>query len=267
MEKEIVLEGIKDILEILNFRESINLKVKKLLFFKKNIEKYKDDFLIIKNICIDKNVPILEISRQEFLKLKKTVNSTGIFLILGMKDYEGIEIEKILAESEKVLLLYNIQDPGNLGTIIRTAGLFGVNSIIIMGKSIKLSNSKVLRAIKGYFFGTKIIESKDDKFIFDILKRLDYKIFVADIGDDSLDIRKVDFTFEKKAFLFGSEGKGFQDFNFDFDKKFNKNIKKITIPLECNNYDGSLNLAVSCGIVLFEVNKYGRNAKINRFKE
>lgn len=265
MKKEIVIEGIKDILEILNFKEKTDFQIKELRIFKKNLDKYKDNFLEIKDICDKKKIFIQEITRREYLKLKQTVNSTGIFLILEMEDYTDLEIEKIFLEREKVLILYNIQDPGNLGTIIRTAWLLGVDCIVTIGDSVRLSNTKVIRSIKGYFFGMKIIETKNDDFIFDILNKLNYRIFVADIGKDSSDIRDINFSEGKKAFLFGSEGKGLKD--FDFNKIFNKNVKKIKINLANNFIDGSLNLAISCGIVLFEVSKYGRDAKINRFKE
>ena len=76
---------------------------------------------------------------------------------------------------KKVLMLDDIQDPGNLGTIIRSAVAFNIDTIVISNDSVDIYNPKVVRSNQGMMFHTNIIITDTEKFIKD-LKEQDYKI-------------------------------------------------------------------------------------------
>lgn len=261
MKKELILEGAKDIIEILENIENLQfISVKSILWHKKAKENFSQDFEKLEKLANNKKIEFIEISNSEFKNLRKTIHSKGVFAVLEKIDnFKDEDIIEVLKNSKKVIILDQIQDPGNFGTIIRTASFFGIDCIITTKDSVSLDNPKVLRSLKGYFSDLKIIESKDLKDILKFLKLTNFEVFVADIGNDSKNIFEQKFDkFERIAFIFGSEGQGISKIE---DKTLLADLKKIKIDVAENKYNKensqSLNLAISVGIILFEVSKYG----------
>lgn len=79
-----------------------------------------------------------------------------------------------------ILILDNLQDPGNLGTIIRSATAFNINTIILSDDSVDLYNPKVVRATEGMIFNLNIIR-RDLSEIIPVLKNLGYKLIGTDV--------------------------------------------------------------------------------------
>lgn len=138
---------------------------------------------------------------------------------------------------DKVLILNKINDPGNLGTIIRTAYSFGIKDIIVEG--VDIYNPKVLRSTQGAIFNVNIFNLKNlEDFIIN-LKQKKYKI-IGSLLKNSIDYNKLKINDKKIAIVLGNESKGIE----------NKIIKlldyKVYIPIKFE----SLNVAVACGILL-----------------
>ena len=115
--------------------------------------------------------------------------------------------------SENILILDNIQDPGNMGTLIRSAEAFGYNTIISIN-SVDYYNEKVLRSTMGSIFRLNLIETN-----YEFINTLnDYKIYIADMNGE--DFREIESS-QKKAIVIGNEGNGIISkrcskwFNFD----------------------------------------------------
>ena len=106
-----------------------------------------------------------------------------------------------------ILILDNLQDPGNLGTIIRSATAFNINTIILSDDSVDLYNPKVVRATEGMIFNLNIIR-RDLSEIIPVLKNLGYKLIGTDVkkGMDVRNIRK-----ENVAIVIGNEGSGMKN--------------------------------------------------------
>ena len=155
--------------------------------------------------------------------------------------------------SDKILILDNIQDPGNLGTIIRSSVAFNFNTIILSNDTVDLYNSKVIRASQGMIFKLNII--KDElKEIISNLKEKDYYILATKVNDGknikTLEKRK------KICIIMGNEGNGVSEDILSLADEF--------INIEMNNNCESLNVAVATSILLYELNKeeyYDINAK------
>lgn len=142
----------------------------------------------------------------------------------------------------KILILDNLQDPGNLGTIIRSAVAFNFDTIIIGDTSVDLYNPKVIRATEGMIFHINILR-RNLLSTMPILKNLGYKIIGTDVIKGK-DIRNINFN--SIAVIIGNEGKGISD-----------NLKKyidsyIYIPM--NSKCESLNAGVAASIIMYEVN-------------
>ncbi len=147
--------------------------------------------------------------------------------------------ENIKKNNGNFLVLDNIQDPNNLGAIIRSAAAFDFKSIYKIG-GVDSYNSKVIRSSMGNLFKVSIIESSYDEI--DKLAK-EKEIFIADLDGESID--KCTFSEGKTGIVIGNEGNGISD------EILNLNLKKINIPMA--NKVESLNAAVSASVIMYEV--------------
>lgn len=140
-----------------------------------------------------------------------------------------------------ILILDNLQDPGNLGTIIRSATAFNINTIILSDDSVDLYNPKVVRATEGMIFNLNIIR-RDLSKIIPVLKNLGYKLIGTDVkkGMDVRNIRK-----ENVAIVIGNEGSGM--------KNKTKNMCDEFINIKMMDTCESLNAGVAASIIMYEV--------------
>lgn len=159
-----------------------------------------------------------------------------------------IGVCRMMEESRKlgdrVLLLDDIQDPGNLGTIIRSAVAFSASSIVLSDKSVDLYNSKVVRATQGMLFHTRIVRRNLTSEILK-LKEEGYSIYTTDV-EGGEDIRNIQIQEgEKIALVMGNEGSGVSD-----------NIASLAdkkVYIKMNPLVESLNVGVATSILLYEL--------------
>ena len=145
---------------------------------------------------------------------------------------------------EKILILDDIQDPGNLGTIIRSAVAFNIDTIILSDKTVDLYNPKVIRATQGLIFNINIITRNLKEFVPN-LKNNNYKIFGTRVthGKSLKDIYK----YQKFAIIVGNEGNGLSEEMINLSDEF--------IYIDMNGMCESLNVAVATSIILYELDK------------
>ncbi len=138
------------------------------------------------------------------------------------------------------LVLDGIQDPGNLGTMVRTANALFYDTVILLPGCADLYNPKTIRATMGAVFRQRVI-LKDTAYL-DELKSAGMLVCGAALSDDSCDIR--DVVYDDFALCIGSEGRGLSE------AVLSKCSKKIIIPMrtECE----SLNAAQAAGIIMWE---------------
>jgi TrmH family RNA methyltransferase len=146
--------------------------------------------------------------------------------------------------SDRLVILDDIQDPGNLGTIIRSSVAFNFNTILISKNSVDVYNSKVIRASQGMLFKVNVIVCDIEQEI-KKLKDNGYSI----VGTDVVNGSKVnEFAKMKKiAIIMGNEGNG-----------LSSNIKKLCdefIYIDMNSLCESLNVGVATSIIMYELNK------------
>ena len=144
----------------------------------------------------------------------------------------------------KILMLDGIQDPGNLGTIIRSAVAFSIDTIILGNNTVDLYNSKVLRASEGMIFNINIIEKNLLEYV-PILKKQDYKIIGTKVTNGK-EIKSLEKN-EKLCIIMGNEGNGISDKLLDECDEY----IYINMSSKCE----SLNVAVATSIILYELDK------------
>ena len=142
----------------------------------------------------------------------------------------------------KVVLLDGVQDPGNVGTIIRNCVAFGVDTIVLSKGSVNPYNDKVLRSTGGMIYNINIIIS-DLESIIDKLKENNIKIYGTSLKS-SISLENMPKS-DKFAIIFGNEGNGVSD---NILSKCDINVR-IDMERDCE----SLNVGVSSGIVLYHM--------------
>ena len=142
----------------------------------------------------------------------------------------------------KILILNNIQDPGNLGTIIRSSVAFDIDTIVLSPNTVDIYNPKVIRSTQGMIFYTNIITLKLKEFI-DEIKTKNYTIFGTNVRNGK-NIKEITLP-EKFALVLGNEGQGVSK---EIESLCDDNIY-IKMSSKCE----SLNVSVATSILLYEV--------------
>lgn len=150
------------------------------------------------------------------------------------------ESDKSFTNFGKWLVLEKVQDPGNVGTMVRTADALGIDGVIISNDSADIYSPKVLRAMQGSHFHLPIIEKDILAFFENNLDSM--PIYASTLSDDSIDLRELPHS-DNWFLVMGNEGSGVSS------TIQNLATKRVHIPM--NGSAESFNVAVACGILLF----------------
>lgn len=228
--REFIIEGIKLLEEAINE----NAKIEKVI------------------ICDDCNLEgtIYNELKYEIAKLDCIYVSEKIFkLISDVKTPQGImaiikkedKKEEIKYDEDLTLILDNIQDPGNMGTILRTADSLNLKQVIISKGSSDVFSPKVVRSTMGAIFRINIIESDDLVKTVKELKKHKIKIIVTSLDtNDSI----YDINYSKSAIVIGNEANGVSKEIQDLADN------KVKIPMIGKTE--SLNASVATSVILYE---------------
>ena len=176
----------------------------------------------------DYGIPLQLVSKEVLNKISLYENSLEPVILCSF-------LKKSEIQGKKLVLLDGVQDPGNVGTIIRSALAFSYDGVILANNCASLYSQKVLSASKGAVFDIPVFEGVS----FSELKRLGYEIIVTSL-EKAVDYKTIK-TDKPFAVVFGSEGQGVsKDAISQADK-----IVKISI-----DAIDSLNVAVAAGIIL-----------------
>ena len=146
------------------------------------------------------------------------------------------------------LLLENIQDPGNLGTMVRTAEAAGFRAVIVSGTTADLYNPKTVRATMGSIYRMPFVVAEDFHEVIRKMKKAGIKIYAAHLkGQNMYD--EPDYT-KTCGLLIGNEGNGLMKETADLADEY------IKIPME--GRAESLNAAVAAAVLMYEVNRQKR---------
>lgn len=179
-----------------------------------------------------------------FSKLTETVNSQGVIGIVSrpMLNY-NIDFSKT---GLLIVALDNLNDPGNLGTILRTCYWFGVDEVLLSKNSVEIYNSKVIRSSQGAIFNLNIRSDLDLEIELSEYRRNQMSVFLSDSNSESLQGIFMNTVKKNIVVVFGNEANGISA-NILNCKDYQKfGIDRFT---KCE----SLNVSVAAGIVLNEI--------------
>jgi len=227
-------------------KELVKLKDKKYrdnvgLFFVEGydivIEAYKNSLIkelyVLEGTEVTLDIPVTYVSYDVMKKISDMESISEYYAVCYKK--EEIEI------GNRIIILDGVQDPGNLGTIIRSAVAFNFDSVILSRECVDLYNPKVIRSTKGMLFNMNIVVKDLENFI---PKLDDYVVYGTDVVDGE-NIRDIEVP-SKVSLVIGNEGRGISD-------KIKKLCNKF-IYIDMNNDCESLNASVAASILMYEVN-------------
>lgn len=204
-----------------------------LIILKENFEDFENITTKLERFDCRKIV----VNDRIFKELTSQENSQGVILVYP---YCETNIEKI---NNNIIVLDKVQDPGNLGTIIRVADAAGFKDIILTKGSVDCYNEKCVRSSMGSIFNMNIGYMEELQLI-QFLKEKKYKFLVTALENNSIEYTDITLS-EKNAIIFGSEGNGVSD-NF-------LKVADETVIIPIYGSAESLNVAMASGIILYKV--------------
>ena len=179
---------------------------------------------------IDESITQYLVNESVMDKLSNSKNPEGVVFIAKYPQFKKDNYRKILYLDE-------LSDPGNLGTMIRTALAFNFDAVVTSPKSVSIYNEKVLAACKGSNYLIPVFSKPLNE-----IKR-DHKVIVTTLSDDSIDVNELDIK-DNFILVMGNEAHG-----------ISKNIidsSDIKVKIAINNID-SLNVAVAAAIIMHKL--------------
>ncbi len=195
------------------------------------------------NISFEKfsDIDVFCVPDELFIKISDTVSPQGILAVCRQKEFDFKEIIK--KENPFFVMLERVCDPGNLGTIIRTADAAGADGVLLSKGCVDLYNNKVIRATMGSIFHLPIICNLDFVEVCDELKQNNISMYAAHLKGNifpyGLELTK------GSAILIGNEANGLSDEISD------RATKLVKIPMP--GMAESMNASIAGSIFIYEV--------------
>ncbi len=185
--------------------------------------------------------PVAEASQVTLSKISQTIHCQGVLAVVHTR---RSDLEHLMKQKPQTLVaLAALNDPGNLGTILRSAAWFGLDGVLIGKNSVEATNPKVVRGSMGAVFHLPIVEDVDVPQAVVDLKRSGYHVILADASGDT-PVYSAPFS-QKNVVLFGGEttqiGSGIRD------------LADIAVSIPRIGRGDSLNVAVAAGILFSEL--------------
>jgi TrmH family RNA methyltransferase len=215
---------------------------------KKIIEDTLNSNYVVKNVYVTDEIldnfniktNIEQISEQEMKKISALKNSTNILAVVEIPPKK----EPKITEKELVLCLESIQDPGNFGTIIRTANWFGIKNILCSLDTVELYNQKVLQATMGAFTGVNVYYIDLEQYIKQYKEKYNNNIYGTFLEGENIYKKNLN---NKGILIMGNEGKGISE-------KLEKLVtEKLLIPKNDKAIAESLNVSIATAVVISEI--------------
>ena len=231
-----LVSGRNNVKEILkNFEKNYGIK--------KAILQNNFNELDILSLIKKRNIPIIYLEKTKLDGLVKN-NHQGVILETG--DYNYVDIDSIIANKDncKIVVLDHLEDPHNLGAIVRTVEASGIDGIILpINRSVSV-NETVMKTSVGALYNTKICQVTNLTNAIKYLKKSGFWIYGADMEGE--DFHRVSFA-PKSCLIIGNEGKGLSHIIEESCDYI------VSIPMY--GKVNSLNASVAAGILIYEMVK------------
>lgn len=231
--KEFFIEGVRSIEQCIKSGS----KIKKIFYSSELLN--EDGDKLLRNLSSD-DYEIYEVTKSIFKEISDTDNPQGMLAVVSFNEYK---LEDILKSDNFFIVLDRVQDPGNLGTIIRTADAFGANGVIVTSGCVDVYNPKTIRSTMGSIFQIPIVHISDITDAISLLKRRGI-ITVSSSLDTDKYLFDIDFKVDL-ALVIGNEANGISREVIEMSDEL------VKIPM--TGSAESLNAAIASGVIMYEV--------------
>ncbi len=229
-ENKYIVEGIKIIKEAIEEKAKIDSIVVCEECLKDGTIDQKLMYEIAKYNCI-------YVSEKVFQTMSDVTNPQGVLAVINKENNE----DSIDDTQDMIIALDGIQDPGNLGTIIRTVDSIGLNQILISKDTADCWNSKVIRSTMGAIFRVKVIEVEDLSKTLESLKKKKYDVLVTSLQTDN---NIYDIDLNRTIVVIGNEANGVTEEV--------RKIATVQAKIPMIGKTESLNASVAAGVIMYE---------------
>lgn len=237
---EFVVEGMRNCIDMVMAYENDEVEISALFYTAKALEKYKE---LLPTDCfntVPQNISF-EITEELSQRISQGEGSQGVFVIV--KKLDKILNCDTIDLNGKYVILDNIQDPGNLGTILRTADAMGASGVVLCNNCCDLYNPKVVRSAMGSLSRVSVYVENSFENAIDVFKKCSVPV-VASVINGGEDISSFDFP-KSCAVVIGNEGRGMPKEHVKLCDK------SVTIAMKGNI--NSLNAATAATIIMWEM--------------
>lgn len=232
-----LVEGVKSVKEAVSAGETI----RKLLITERG-EKHFQLNDITTNLS--KEVQIVRVTDEVMEFMSEIESPQGIIALVSKSQITLKELT--VTQSSGFVVIDGVQDPGNVGTIIRSADAFGFGAVILTKGCADIFNSKTLRSTMGSVFHLPVIQDVTTEDLINFLKENSFFIAATTLEESSRFLPDVEFL-RPLALVFGNEGKG-------VSKEISSSAD-VLVKVPMFGSAESLNVAVTSGIVLYEASR------------
>jgi RNA methyltransferase, TrmH family len=227
LEGKFLVEGIRFV------EEAIKEGVVEYILYSEKLNSTEDAYRVIEN-----SLPKYEVDANVLKELSGTETPQGVIAVVTKREYCFEDIKQ-----DFVIIVDGVQDPGNLGAIIRTSDAAGAGAVILLSGTVDVYNDKTLRSTMGSIFHIPIINSDSFEELSEELKKKGYNIFASSL-EESKNLFECDFK-SSVAIMIGNEAKGIPKEHMELA------TQKLRIPMPGNAE--SLNAAAAGAIIIYEV--------------
>ena len=187
-------------------------------------------------LCEESGGEVVILSESAFAKITTDTASDGVIFAVEAGKNEALEFV-----GEKVVMLDCVRDPGNVGTVIRSAAAFGFDRVILCNCA-DIYNPKTVRATMGALFNMKLTQTQSSAGVIDRLKREGRRVIAAALGESALTLGESPLRYDD-CIVIGNEGHGVSD------ETLNGCTDVIRIPM--SDKTESLNAAVAASVLMW----------------
>jgi RNA methyltransferase, TrmH family len=180
---------------------------------------------------------VIKLSEKVFGEISSTETPQGVSALVFLPKWN---FKRILTEHSFIIFTYCLQDPGNLGTLLRSAEAFGVDAVVLSKNSVNPYNSKAVRASAGSVFRVPCFPGWDIQATLALFGENNYRVYATSPGKGAC-FRDIDYR-GRVVLILGNEARGLDSNILDQVKS------QITIPISTSVE--SLNVAVASSIIL-----------------
>lgn len=232
--QQFLLEGIRGIQDMVSESPGIDV-----IFYEKKIESLQSGENLLYS-SEKAGIELIQVTDSVMKKMTDTENPQGAIAIVHKPVYD---LEEVIRKSQNILLLDRIQDPGNMGTLIRSAEAAGFNAVMMTTGSTDPFSAKCIRAATGAVFHLPVFELQDTEKTWEKLREYQYQIIGAALERG---VVYTSITYKSPMVLvIGNEAKGIQP------ELLEMMDGAVTIPMKGKTQ--SLNAAIAGSVLMFHV--------------